>query len=108
VLPDALTRAGVVDALPGDVRRRAVLVSAAPEPGSTPALRDFARRFRERLGRAPGPYAPLGYEAMRSVLAAIAKAGRGAAARQAVIDAYAPAPPAGFTAFRAGGRYLHF
>jgi len=124
VLPDALTRAGVAGRLGAAARRRAVLVSSAPEPGSTPALRAFERRFRERYGRTAGPYAAVGYEAMRSVLAAIARAGDGAGSRQAVIDAYLdPAPrrstllgdyaigadgrvePARFTAFRlTGGR----
>jgi branched-chain amino acid transport system substrate-binding protein len=88
VLPDALTRAGVAARLSGPARRSAVLVSSAPEPGSTPALRRFEQRFRERFGRAPGPYAAVGYEAMRSVLAAIARAGERAGWRQAVIDSY--------------------
>ncbi len=65
-----------------------MLVSSAPEPGSTPALRRFEAAFRERFGRDPGPYAAIGYESMRSVLAAIASAGERAGSRQAVIDAY--------------------
>jgi branched-chain amino acid transport system substrate-binding protein len=88
VLPDALTRAGVAGRLGAAARRRAVLVSSAPEPGSTPALRRFEQAFRARIGRAPGPYAAVGYEAMRSVLDAIARAGDRAGSRQAVIDAY--------------------
>jgi branched-chain amino acid transport system substrate-binding protein len=88
VLPDAVTRGGVAGRLAPAARRRAVLVSAAPEPGSTPALREFEARLREALGREPGPYAALGYEAMRSVLDAIARAGKRAGRRQAVIDAY--------------------
>ena len=98
-----------------------MLVSSAPEPGSTPALRRFEQSFRERFDRAPGPYAAVGYEAMRTVLAAIARAGDRAGSRQAVIDAYfdpaerrgtllgdyriAPdgrREPAPFTAFRPG------
>jgi ABC-type branched-subunit amino acid transport system substrate-binding protein len=101
-----------------------VLVSAAPVPGSTPQLRRFEAAFRERFGRDPGPYAAIGYEAMRSVLAAIVRAGERAGTRQAVIDAYFAAAertgtvlgdyriaargqisPARFTAFRVrGGR----
>jgi ABC-type branched-subunit amino acid transport system substrate-binding protein len=88
VLPDALTRAGIAGRLAPAARRRSLLVSAAPEPGSTPALRDFEQRLRGRLGRDPGPYAALGYEAMRSVLDAIERAGKRAGRRQAVIDAY--------------------
>ncbi|MGH2969737.1 MAG: hypothetical protein ACRDK0_11835, partial [Solirubrobacteraceae bacterium] len=88
VLPDAVTRAGVGSRLSPGARRRAVFVSSAPEPGSTAQLRRFERSFRERFGRDPGPYAAVGYEAMRSVLAAIARAGADAGSRQAVIDAY--------------------
>jgi ABC-type branched-subunit amino acid transport system substrate-binding protein len=88
VLPDALTRAGVADRLSEAARCRAVLVSAAPVPGSTEPLRRFEAAFRERFDRAPGPYAAIGYEAMRSVLAAIAAAGDRAGTRQAVIDGY--------------------
>jgi branched-chain amino acid transport system substrate-binding protein len=88
VLPDAVTRADVAERLRGPARRRAVLVSSAPEPGSTPALREFAARFRELYDRAPGPYAAVGHEAMRSVLAAIDRVGEDARSRQAVIDAY--------------------
>ena len=65
-----------------------MLVSAAPEPGSTPQLRRSQAAFRERFGREPGPYAAIGYEAMRTVLAAIAAAGERANGRQAVIDTY--------------------
>ncbi len=122
VLPDALTRAGIAERLSARARARAVLVSAAPVPGSTPQLRRFEAAFTERFGRAPGPYAAIGYEAMRSVLAAIVDAGERAGTRQAVIDAYFAAAersgtvlgdyriaprgqlsPARFTAFRVRG-----
>jgi ABC-type branched-subunit amino acid transport system substrate-binding protein len=124
LLPDALTRAGIAGRLSPAARRRAVLVSAAPVPGSTAELRSFEAAFREQFGRVPGPYAAIGYEAMRSVLAAITAAGDRANGRQAVIDAYFDAAerggtvlgdyeisprgqlePARFTAFRVrGGR----
>jgi branched-chain amino acid transport system substrate-binding protein len=93
VLPDAVTRAGVGERLSRAARRRAVLVSSAPRPRSTPGLRRFEQRFEERYGRAPGPYAAVGYEAMRSMLAAIARAGDRASERQAVVDAYLDSPP---------------
>jgi ABC-type branched-subunit amino acid transport system substrate-binding protein len=93
VLPDALTRAGVAGRLSPAARRRAVLVSSAPEPGSTPALREFEARFRETYGRAPGPYAAVGYESMRSVLAAVGRAGERAGSRQAVLEAYLDGTP---------------
>jgi branched-chain amino acid transport system substrate-binding protein len=94
VLPDALTRAGIADRLSPAARRRAVLVTSAPEPGSTPELRAFATAFRERMGREPGPYAAVGYDAMRAVLGAIRRAGADANRRQAVIDAFLTAAPA--------------
>jgi ABC-type branched-subunit amino acid transport system substrate-binding protein len=92
VLPDALTRAGV--RLP-----RAVYVSSAPEPGSTPELRAFEQAFQERYGRVPGRYAVLGYEAMRSVIGALDRAAPRTNLRQRVIEAHA-VEPRGFTSFR--------
>jgi branched-chain amino acid transport system substrate-binding protein len=88
VLPDELTRAGVEDRLGPAAARRAVLISSAPEAGSTPALREFEATFRARFDREPGPYAAIGNAAMRSVLDAIARAGAHAGTRQAVIDAF--------------------
>jgi branched-chain amino acid transport system substrate-binding protein len=88
VLPDVLTRAGVEQRLGPAAARRAVLISSAPEPGSTPALREFEATFRARFGREPGPYAAIGHAAMRSVLDAIARAGAHAGSRQTVIDAF--------------------
>jgi branched-chain amino acid transport system substrate-binding protein len=111
VLPDELTRAGIADRLTPAVRRRAVLVSSAPEPGSAPELRDFETAFATEFRRRPGPYAVLGYQAMRRVLDALNRAGRRSNLRRAVIEAYfeLPAPSERFTAFRpgpGGPRYL--
>jgi ABC-type branched-subunit amino acid transport system substrate-binding protein len=91
LLPDALVRAGVVARLSPAARSRAVLVSSAPAAGSA-RDRAFQADFRRRLGRSPGPYAAVGYEAMRSVLGALGRAGNRANVRQAVIDAYLSAP----------------
>jgi ABC-type branched-subunit amino acid transport system substrate-binding protein len=92
VLPDAVVRAGVAAKLSAAARRRAVLVSSAPAPAGSAPDRAFAADFRRRLGRAPGPYAAVGYEAMRSVLAALERAGGRANQRQRVIDAFLSAP----------------
>jgi branched-chain amino acid transport system substrate-binding protein len=92
VLPDAVVRAGVAARLSPAARRRAVLVSSAPALGESAAERAFEADFRRRLGRAPGPYAAVGYEAMRSVLAALGRAGGRANQRQRVIDAFLSAP----------------
>ena len=91
VLPDAVVRAGVAGRLSPAARKRARLVSSAPA-ASSPGWRGFAAEFRRRLGREPGPYAAVGYEAMRGVLAALDRAGSRANQRQRVIDAYLSAP----------------
>lgn len=90
VLPDAVVRAGVEAQLAGPAARRAVLVSSAPAPGSTPALRHFEAAFARAYGRPPGPYAALGHAAMETVLAALdrAAADKRAGERRAVLRAY--------------------
>jgi ABC-type branched-subunit amino acid transport system substrate-binding protein len=106
VLPDAVVRAGVERRLTPAARTRAVFVSAAPRPGSTPELRRFEADFSARFGRPPGPYAAVGHAAMNAVLDAIAAAGSDANERQAVIDAFFAGRPGGapaFTAYRLRG-----
>jgi branched-chain amino acid transport system substrate-binding protein len=88
VFPDELTRAGLAERLDPAARRRAVLVSSVPEPGSTPELREFEAAFAAEFGRRPGPYAVLGWRAMRSVLDAMDRAGERSNVRRAVIDAW--------------------
>jgi branched-chain amino acid transport system substrate-binding protein len=90
VLPDAVVRAGVEGRLSGRAARDAVLVSSAPEPGSTPALRAFEAAFARVYGRRPGPYAALGYAAMQSVLAALRRAAADdrAGERRRVLEAF--------------------
>ena len=101
VLPDALARAGVAGRLTPAARRRAVLVSSAPEPGSTPELRAFEAAFEAEFDRRPDRDAALAWLGMRRVLDAIEAAGPRGNLRRAVIDAYRalPAPPRGFTSF---------
>ncbi|MEA2132437.1 MAG: branched-chain amino acid transport system substrate-binding protein [Solirubrobacteraceae bacterium] len=74
VLPDEVVRAGVEVRLSGRSARRTVLVSRAPEPGSTAPLREFEAAFERTFARRPGPYAALGYAAMQTVLASLAQA----------------------------------
>jgi branched-chain amino acid transport system substrate-binding protein len=92
VLPDAVVRAGVAARLGPAAKRRAVLVSSGTALGDTAAARAFEADFRRRFGHDPGPYAAVGYEAMRSVLAALERAGERANQRQRVIDAFRTAP----------------
>jgi ABC-type branched-subunit amino acid transport system substrate-binding protein len=105
IFPDELTRAGLPARLPAAVRRRAVFVSSAPEPGSTPELRTFESDFEREFGRRPDSYAVLAYTAMRRVLEAITDAGPRARLRRVVVQRYfaLPAPDERFTAFRVRG-----
>lgn len=105
VFCDELTRGGLAAALPPAVRKRAIFVSSAPRPGSTPELRAFERAFAAQFGRTPDPYAALAYRAMRRVLAAISGAGDRARLRRVVVARYLALPPAAerFTAFRLRG-----
>jgi ABC-type branched-subunit amino acid transport system substrate-binding protein len=90
VLPDEVVRAGVDGLIGGPAARATVLVSRAPAPGSTPALRAFEAAFERTYRREPGPYAALGHAAMTTVLAALTRAARDddAGTRQRVIDAF--------------------
>jgi branched-chain amino acid transport system substrate-binding protein len=105
VFGDELTRAGLAGQLVPAARRRAVFVSSAPEPGSTPALRAFETAFEDAFERAPDPYAVLAWEGMRRVLDALAAAGPRANLRRVVAEQYLALPPPqdGFTAFRLRG-----
>ena len=90
VLPDEVVRAGVDGLIQGQAAKRTVLVTRAPVPGSTPALRQFEAAFRRTYRRDPGAYAALGYAAMTTVLDALTRAAEHdeAGARQRVIDAF--------------------
>jgi branched-chain amino acid transport system substrate-binding protein len=102
VFGDELTRAGLPGRLVPAARRRAVFVTAAPEPGSMP---EFEAAFEEEFGRAPDPYAALTWRATKGVLDALAAAGRRANLRRIVAERYLddPVPLSPFTAFRLRG-----
>jgi branched-chain amino acid transport system substrate-binding protein len=102
VFGDELTRGGLASRLAPAARRGAVLVSSAPEPGSTPELRGFEDAFAAQFGRRPDPYAVLAWRAARRVLGSIAAAGRRANLRRVVVERCLALPPVGdgFTAFR--------
>jgi branched-chain amino acid transport system substrate-binding protein len=105
VFGDELTRAGLAGRLDPAARRRAVFVSAAPEPGSTPELEAFEAAFEERFLRAPDPYAVLAWRATGRILDAIEAAGPRGRLRRAVVERYLAQPPPqeAFTAFRVRG-----
>jgi branched-chain amino acid transport system substrate-binding protein len=74
----------------GQLGRRVAAVTAAGPPADT----GFDAAYRQAFGGdRPGPYAQLGYRAMRGVLAAIDRAGKKAVRRQAVVDAYFATDP---------------
>jgi branched-chain amino acid transport system substrate-binding protein len=81
LLAGALAAGGVVRS------RRVAAVTAAgpPDPDRDAA---FIAGFRRAFGEEPGPYALLGYRAMKGILDAVGRAGADAGRRQAVIDAY--------------------
>ncbi len=105
VFGDELTRGGLPEALVAAARRRAVFVSSAPEPSSTPELRAFEADFEAEFGRRPDPYAVLAWEGTGRVLDALAAAGRRANLRREVVERYLALPPLPetFTAFRMRG-----
>jgi ABC-type branched-subunit amino acid transport system substrate-binding protein len=107
VFPDELTRAGIAERLPASVKRRAVFVSSAPEPGSSEELRTFEDAFQASFGHRPDPYAVLAWRAEKRVLEAIGAAGNRANLRRVVVERYMDLslPPDRYTAFklRAGG-----
>jgi branched-chain amino acid transport system substrate-binding protein len=105
VFGDEVTRAGLPERLPRTAVRRAVFVSATPEPGSTAELREFEAAFEQQFGRAPGPYAVLAWRATNGVLEAIEAAGSRGNLRAEVIERYLAQPPRPepFTEFRLRG-----
>lgn len=102
VFGDELTRAGLPARLARAARRRAVFVTAAPEPGTMP---EFEAAFEQEFGRTPDPYAALTWRATTGVLDALAAAGRRANLRRVVVERYLadPVSPSSFSAFRIRG-----
>ncbi len=52
-----------------------LVTPALPPAALGPAARPFRGRFRRRFGRPAGPWAPYGYETMRTLLGALGRAG---------------------------------
>jgi branched-chain amino acid transport system substrate-binding protein len=72
---------------PGTAER--LITAAAQDPSELPpAGQRFVRDFRRRYGRAPGPYAAYGYEAMAVVLDSIRRAGDSGDDRDSVVSAF--------------------
>jgi branched-chain amino acid transport system substrate-binding protein len=73
----------------GDAQENTFLtVPVLPPDQYPPAGRRFFRKFKEKYGHEPAPYAIYGYEAMKTALLAIANAGDKGDDRQAVTEAF--------------------
>lgn len=90
ILPESLLRTDLPTRLSRAARQRAVFLASVPPPEADAG---FAAAFERAFDRSPGPYAKVGHDAMRGVLAAIEKAGPDAGRRSAVIAAYVATKP---------------
>ena len=93
ILPQALWATNLPDRFKNSPRV-SFLTSAGPPSGA------LDRAFRSTFARTPGPYAQVGYDAMRGVLAAVRRAGARAGNRQKLIDAYFAGDPTATAARR--------
>ena len=83
--PDALALPDFYTRLAGAAAATHLVDPAIPPRDRPQEYRAFADRFRRAYGHAPDPHAAYGYEAMRVVLGALRRAGRGANDRRRVI-----------------------
>ena len=86
LLPDALATSDVVRG-----RRVAAVTAAGPPDPDRDA--DFISGYERAFDIEPGPYALLGYRAMKGVLGALEAAGEDAGRRQTVINEYFKSDP---------------
>jgi branched-chain amino acid transport system substrate-binding protein len=86
LLPDALADTDLVRG-----KRVAAVTAAGPPDPDRDA--DFISGYKQQFGENPGPYALLGYQAMRGILDAVDAAGKNAGRRQTVIDRYFKSDP---------------
>jgi branched-chain amino acid transport system substrate-binding protein len=83
-----LLPSSLADLAPSLGRRVAAVTAAGPVTDER-----FAADFRRAFGDEPGPYAALGYRAMRNVLTVLERLGDDAGGRQRVIDTYFRSDP---------------
>ena len=87
--PEALAEPAFARRLSRGAARRTLLTVPVLDPAAyPPAAQAFYAAFRARFGKAAGPYALQGYEAMRVALDAIRAAGSRGNDRASVIDAF--------------------
>lgn len=86
--PDGLAEPAFTTEI-GDAEATTFLTAPVLPPDQyPPAGREFFRKFKQKYGHDPAPYAIYGYESMKVALLAIEKAGEHGSDRQAVVDAF--------------------
>ncbi len=74
--PDGVAESPFTERIPRSSHARTFITNPTLDPSAYPAAgQDFLRRFRERFGREPEPYAIYGYESMALALDAFARGG---------------------------------
>jgi len=86
--PDGLAEPAFTTKI-GDAEATTFLTAPVLPPDQyPPAGQEFFRKFKQKYGHDPAPYAIYGYESMKVVLLAIEKAGENGDDRPAVVDAF--------------------
>jgi branched-chain amino acid transport system substrate-binding protein len=87
--PDGVAESAFAEKLGSDVEKQTYITNPTLDPKLyPPAAQDFFKKFKEKFGNDPQPYAIYGYEAMKVALLAIQNAGDKGNDKQAVIDAF--------------------
>jgi branched-chain amino acid transport system substrate-binding protein len=87
--PDGVAESAFSEKLGSDVEKQTYITNPTLDPKLyPPAAQDFFKKFKEKFGNDPQPYAIYGYEAMKVALLAIQNAGDKGNDKQAVIDAF--------------------
>jgi branched-chain amino acid transport system substrate-binding protein len=87
--PDGVAESAFSEKLGSDVEKLTYITNPTLDPKLyPPAAQDFFKKFKEKFGNEPQPYAIYGYEAMKVALLAIQNAGDKGNDKQAVIDAF--------------------
>ena len=87
--PDGVAESPFTSKLSPAVQKQTYITNPTLDPKLyPPAAQDFFKKFKQKYGNTPQPYAIYGYEAMKVALLAIQNAGDKGNDRQAVIDAF--------------------
>jgi branched-chain amino acid transport system substrate-binding protein len=87
--PDGVAESAFSTKLGSSVEKNTYITNPTLDPKLyPPAAQDFFKKFKQKFGNDPQPYAIYGYEAMKVALLAIQNAGDKGNDKQAVIDAF--------------------